>query len=114
MTKTTPVAGEKSIVWNTVRTIYRFLATDEAQKIVNLLLKNNEIRSKELMNKAELTESQFHPLMRQLVKYQIIEKIVGQDRGVSYKISTFGKNVLEISEQLLKELKAKIPEIVAK
>jgi predicted transcriptional regulator len=101
---------EQKVVWNTMKTMYKLLASYEAQKIIQILLQKREIHSTELMTQADLTESQFHPIMRQLVKYLIIERTVNQDRTVSYKISDFGKNVLELSQPLLQKIRQVLPE----
>ena len=104
------IANDEKIAWNAIRTIYKQIATQEAQFIIRLLLPNKKIQSKDLMAKAGLTESQFHPLMRQLVKYSILEKDVDQDRRVFYSISLFGKNVMNINEKLLEEVKENLSE----
>lgn len=102
---------DQKIVWSAMKGIYKLLATPEAQKIIEILLDSKEMRSKELMNSADLTESQFHPIMKQLVKYAIIEKTVKQeDRGVMYNLSLFGKNVLDLSKPLLKEIRESLSE----
>ena len=93
------------VVLQAMKTIYKLLATPEAQAVVEKLIDNGKMRSTELMNSAKLTESQFHPLVRQLVKNLVLEKSVDQNRGVSYDISRFGKYVLEVNKQLLKEVK---------
>ncbi len=105
MTSVSTLQEEEKQNWNAIRTIYKQIATPEAQIILRLLLPNEKIQSKDLMTKAGLTESQFHPVMRQMVKYLILEKEVDQDRRVFYSIGIFGKNVLNISEKLLEEVK---------
>ena len=107
--KTTEKLNEPT-VWKAIKTIYRLLATSEAQLIIPTLEKNTTMRSKDLMTKTGLTESQFHPVMKDLVKYGIIDRVVDQDRSVSYSISAFGIYVLDLSSSLMKEVKDKINE----
>jgi len=101
---------EKKMVWHTMKAIYKLLALNEVQKIIEILLDKNLVGSTDLMNLAGLTESQFHPVMRQLVKYCIIGRTVNQDRSVSYSLSPFGVNVLDLSKPLLKVIKQTMPE----
>jgi len=104
---------EKKIFWNVLRRVYKILATDEGQKIVKTLLVDSPMRSTVLLKRTGLSESQFHPIMKELVKCMIVEKTVGEDRGVTYSIDPFGKNVLDLSKPLLAKVKKEIaPELL--
>lgn len=98
----------KEEVWNAIGMIYRLLATEEARAILKVLLKQEELRTNEILDITKLTESKFHPVLRQLVKYAIVDRAVGQDRSVSYKISPLGKNVLNLSSPVLDKIKQSI------
>jgi DNA-binding MarR family transcriptional regulator len=100
---------EGKVVWNAIRIIFRLLATSEVQAIIQVLLKSQQpVGSTDLREKAGLTESQFHPALRQLVKYKVLDRKVNQDRSVSYSISVLGTNILKLSNPLLDEIKKNI------
>ncbi len=98
----------KEEIWNAIGMIYRLLATEEARAILKVLLKQQEIRTTDLLEQTGLTESKFHPVLRQLVKYAIVDRAVNQDRSVSYKISPLGTNVLQLSNPVLNAIKRSI------
>jgi len=101
------------VFWNVLRRVFKLLAAEEAQKIILQLLKKGPMRSTVLLTETALTESQFHPTLKQLVKSAVVEKTVGPDRSVTYSISAFGEHVLELSEPLLKTVKEKVaPELI--
>lgn len=107
---TTRSSSDEKTIWKAIKTIYRFLATPEAQEIIRKLEKTQNIRSKDLIEKTGLTESQFHPVMKELVRYAIIDRTVNQDRSVSYNISSFGLHVLDLSSKLLDQIKQNVNE----
>ena len=57
------------------------------------------------MAKSGILAARFYVLMKALVLCQVVDRKVHDDRGVSYSISPFGKNVLELSEPLLHKIK---------
>lgn len=99
---------EEKVFWNVLRIVYRLLASDEAQLIMRQLLREDNIRTSVLLDKTGLKEFQFHPVMKQLAKYGIVEKKVWQDRSVRYSISPFGKYVLKLTEPLLAKIKESV------
>jgi hypothetical protein len=107
---------EESIAWTGLREIYRLLGTEEGNRIVEVLLKNEFLRSSDLQIKSEIPASKFHTIVKALVQCLILDRNVQTDRSVSYSISPFGKNVLKLSEPLLKTIKEtfneKQPEIM--
>lgn len=99
------VKEEEKIAWMGLREIYRLVGSPEGNQIVRTLIKEPKMRSTQLMEKSEVSESKFHPIMRALVLCQLVEKKVLPDRGVEYNISPFGKHVLELSEPLLDKIR---------
>jgi DNA-binding HxlR family transcriptional regulator len=73
--------------------------------VVRLLLREESIRTNELIAKSGIQPARFHVLMKALVLCQVVDRKVHDDRSVSYSISPFGKNVLELSEPLLHKIK---------
>ena len=113
----TKVRGDfkNKVFWNILRRVYKLLATDGGQKIVQTLLDEGPMRSTKLQKSTRLSESQFHLTMKQLLKCAVVEKTVGDDRGVTYSIGPFGKHVLELSKPLLSKIKQEItPELLQK
>lgn len=107
---------EVSIAWTGLREIFRILGTEEGNRIVEILLQDEDVRSSELQIKSAIPASKFHIVVKALVSCLVLDRYVHPDRSVSYRISPFGKNILELSEPLLKTIKKtfseKPPEIV--
>lgn len=81
------------------------LGDPDGNKIVRIILSEGSIRTNELMSKSKIPSARFHLLMKALVVSHVLDKKVHQDRSVSYSISPFGKNILDLSEPLLKKIK---------
>jgi len=101
----TQLKEEEKIAWLGLREIYRLLGIPEGNTLVKMLIKNEEMRTNELIEKSEVPPSKFHPIMKALVLCQVVDRKVHPDRSVSYKVSPFGKNVLALSEPLLERIK---------
>ena len=97
--------NEEKLAWLGLREIYRLLGTSEGNIVVRLLLQEESIRTNELIAKSGILPARFHVLMKAFVLCQVVDRKVHDDRGVSYSISPFGKNVLELSEPLLSKIK---------
>jgi len=97
--------NEEKLAWLGLREIYRLLGTSDGNIVVRLLLQEESIRTNEIMAKSGILPARFHVLMKALVLCQVVDRKVHDDRGVSYSISPFGKNVLELSEPLLGKIK---------
>ncbi len=91
--------------WLGLREIYKLIGSTDGNTVVRLLLINNEMRTNELIEKSRIPVSKFHVLMKALVTCQVIDKKVHQDRSVTYKVSDFGKYVLELSEPILDKIR---------
>ena len=100
-------AASATTVWIGLREIYRLLGSEDGNTIIRILLKkkNEPIKSGELMEESAIPAPRFYPLIKALVLCQVVEKKVHTDRSVSYSLSQFGKNVLELSEPILEEIK---------
>lgn len=90
--------------WLGLREIYKLIGSTDGNTLVRLLL-NKEMRTNELIEKSQIPTSKFHVLMKALVASQVLEKKVHQDRSVWYKVSDFGKYVLELSEPILDKIR---------
>jgi DNA-binding HxlR family transcriptional regulator len=94
----------ENIAWIGLREIYRLLGTQDGNAIVRLLLNKGSIRTKELITSSGIPPARFHVIMRTLVICQVVDRKVHEDRSVSYSISPFGKNLLQLSEPLLNKI----------
>ena len=74
-----------------------------------MLLKES-IRTNDLITKSKILIARFHPLMKALVLSLVVDRKVHEDRSVSYSISPFGRNVLELSEPILDRIKEEVKE----
>lgn len=103
---------QKNEFWNMMRLIIGTLAISESQLIIKELLKQSEIRSKDLISKTGIPDYRFHTVMKKLVMYQIITRTVTQDkeRAVYYSISPYGTSILKLSKPLLSKIKLKVEE----
>ena len=97
--------NEEKLAWLGLREIYGLLGTPDGNNVVGLLLRKESIRTNGLIAKSEIPPARFHVLMKALVLCQVVDRKVHDDRSVSYSISPFGKNVLELSEPLLHKIK---------
>lgn len=108
MSKTeTIINDENPVAWLGLREIFRLLGTEEGHGIIKILLDEGEVQSSELQIKSKVPASKFHQMIKALVTCLVVEREVYPDRHVSYKISTFGKDILELSKPLLNEIKEK-------
>ena len=98
----------EQIAWLGLREIYRLLGTPEGNSVVRILLQKESMRATELMKESKVSDPKFYVIMRALVMCQVVDRKVHADRSVSYNISPFGRNVLELSEPILDQIKEKM------
>jgi len=98
----------EEIAWLGLREIYRLLGTPEGNSVVRTLLQKESMRATELMKESKVSDPKFYVIMRALVICQVVDRKVHVDRSVSYSISPFGRNVLELSEPILDKIKEKM------
>lgn len=96
---------EEKASWKVLGRLYKLLATQETQSILKQLIDSEKISSKQLQKNSKVPESQFYPIIKQLVECAIIEKKVSLDRSVTYSLGSFGKNVLHLSIPILNKIK---------
>jgi hypothetical protein len=96
---------EEKLAWLGLREIYRLLGTHDGNNVIRLLLREDSIRTNDIIAKSGIQPARFHVVMKALVLCQVVDRKVHDDRSVSYSISPFGKNVLELSEPLLHRIK---------
>jgi hypothetical protein len=101
-------AKHEEIAWLGLREIYRLLGTAEGNNIVRTLLQKESMRATELMKESKVTDPKFYVTIRALVMCQVVDRKVHTDRSVSYRVSPFGRNVLELSEPILDKIKEKM------
>lgn len=88
-----------------LKKIYMLLATEEANRIIDVLIKEKQVTSSELQLKSQVSASKFYNYIKDLTNCLVLDKKIGNDRSVSYSISPFGKNVLKLSEPLFELIK---------
>jgi hypothetical protein len=66
------------------------------------------MKATELMKESQVADPKFYLIMRALVMCQVVDRKVHSDRSVSYKISPFGMNVLDLSEPILDKIREKM------
>ncbi len=99
------IDSKDKTAWLGLREIYKLIGSTDGNTLVRLLLKNNKMRTHELIEKSQIPASKFHLLIKALVTCQVVDRTVHQDRSVSYQISDFGKYVLELSEPILDKIR---------
>ena len=71
---------------------------------MQFLLNKESVRTKELITSSGIPAARFHAIMKTLVICQVVDRKVHEDRSVSYSISPFGKNLLQLSKPLLNKI----------
>jgi hypothetical protein len=99
---------QEQIAWLGLREIYRLLGTPDGNSVVRTLLRYKAMKATELMKESQVADPKFYLIMRALVMCQVVDRKVHSDRSVSYSISAFGMNVLELSEPILDKIKEKM------
>ena len=84
----------------------------ENREIVKIILDNDGIKSKDLLEKSGLTPSTFHKRIQQLETKKIIKKKPQDDRTVTYHITPFAKTVLAVSKEMLHKIEGDMKETI--
>jgi DNA-binding HxlR family transcriptional regulator len=95
----------ESVAWMALCEIYRLLGSESGYKIVRLLLSNKSMGSEELLRQSGVKPATYYQTMKGLTLSMVVERNVKYDRTVIYSISPFGRNVLELSEQMMDKIK---------
>jgi hypothetical protein len=96
---------EEKLAWLGLREIYRLVGSPDGNNILRQLLKEEPMRTSELIAKSGIPSGRLHVLMKALVLCLVVDRKVHDDRGVSYNISPFGRHVLKLSEPILDTIK---------
>ncbi|MDE1847096.1 MAG: hypothetical protein KGH52_03490 [Candidatus Micrarchaeota archaeon] len=97
--------------WKVLGRIWKVIGSHDGAVIVSSILREDGIRTGELIQKSGIPQSKVFPKLKMLVELKILEREVDQNRNVSYRVSGFGKEVLSTGAKVIEEfLKIKRPE----
>ncbi len=94
--------NQEQTAWLALREIYTLIGQPDGQIIVKELLKGDK-RPTELAEIVDKPQS-IYILLKGLTLCQVIDRHLNDDRTVVYSLSPFGRNVLELSEQLVNKI----------
>lgn len=97
----------EATAWVGLRELYRLIGSEDGNLVIRILLQKESVRTSDLIADTKILPARFHNLMKALVLSGVVDKKVHQDRSVWYNISTFGKNVLDLSEPLVEKINEK-------